>query len=135
MKCSLKSISFLNNLVYYYHSLTMNVTYANAPTFTTGVYNPPKVVMLNNIPIPTFTRYVKISVSQEHMKYVIGTQGYYFNAITRCSGAMYIWYHKDKGVIEIVGCLGALANAEARFYAPTPSKMDKVCVYVCECKK
>ena len=100
----------------------MNVTYANAPTFTTGVYNPPKVVMLNNIPIPTFTRYVKISVSQEHMKYVIGTQGYYFNAITRCSGAMYIWYHKDKGVIEIVGCPGALANAEARL----KSRMDDI---------
>ena len=88
--------------------------YANIGTFTSGVYNPPVSVVVNNVHIPTYSTRVNITVAPEHMKYVIGVKGYYFNAITHCSGALYIWYHKDIGVVEIVGFPGTLADAETR---------------------
>ena len=41
-----------------------------------------------------------------------------------CSGALYIRYHKDSGVFEIVGFPGALANAEMRLKSRTSWRGD-----------
>ena len=37
------------------------------------------------------------------MGHVIGTQGYFFNIITKHSGASYIWYDEDSNTIEVWG--------------------------------
>lgn len=92
------------------------------PTITSGVYNPPVGVTINNMQIPTFSAHVNITVPPEHMKFVIGVQGHYFNAITRCSGALYIWYHKESGIIEVVGFPGGLDDAIKRL----KSRMDHI---------
>jgi hypothetical protein len=85
-----------------------------------GVYNPPvgiQVYTTQNIPIaqiPISVRYVPVLVPSVYMKFVIGTNGYYFNAITRASNVDYIWYHKESNVIEIRGFEGYMNEAENR---------------------
>lgn len=93
---------------------TIYPVYANSSPFVSGAYNPPTSILVNNVQIPVFSRNVAITVSPEYMKYVIGTKGSCFTAITKYSGAQYIWYHRDKGVIEVIGLPGALDNAEFR---------------------
>ncbi len=85
-----------------------------------GVYNPPigiQVSTINNIPvaqIPIFVKYIPVLIPSVYMKFVIGTNGYYFNAITKASKASYIWYHHQNNTIEIRGFEGHIADAENR---------------------
>lgn len=85
-----------------------------------GVYNPPvgiQVCTTQNIPIaqiPISVRYVPVLVPNVYMKFVIGTNGYYFNAITRASKVDYIWYHQESNTIEIRGFEGYMNDAENR---------------------
>lgn len=58
-------------------------------------YNPPPYGHMLKIPCMVYP---------ELMGYVIGKNGVVFKAIThQVSGGMYIWYHKDQGMIEIWG--------------------------------
>ena len=85
-----------------------------------GVYNPPvgiQVCTVQNIPIaqiPISVRYIPVLIPSVYMKYVIGTSGYYFNAITRASKVDYIWYHQESNMIEIRGFEGYMNDAENR---------------------
>lgn len=85
-----------------------------------GVYNPPVGIQVctdQNIPIaqiPISVRYIPVLIPSIYMKYVIGTSGYYFNAITRASKVDYIWYHQESNMIEIRGFEGYMNDAENR---------------------
>lgn len=85
-----------------------------------GVYNPPvgiQVCTIQNIPIahiPISVRYIPALIPSMYMKFVIGTNGYYFNAITRASKVDYIWYHQESNMIEIRGFEGYMTDAENR---------------------
>lgn len=63
-------------------------------TYTPGVYNPPPDAL-----------YAEVKVSEELtdelMYRVIGKEGIAFKAITHLSGSDYIWWNKEKNVIEI----------------------------------
>jgi hypothetical protein len=72
--------------------------------FVSGVYNPPTIAC----------KFINVSVPHEWMKFVIGRNGYYFNAITRASKTSYIWYHAHIKMIEVRGPMWALVNAERR---------------------
>lgn len=85
-----------------------------------GVYNPPigiQVRTFNNIPIaqiPISVKYIPVLIPNAYMKFVIGTNGYYFNAITKASKVDYIWYHQQNNMIEIRGFEGYIIDAENR---------------------
>jgi hypothetical protein len=57
---------------------------------------------------------MNVSIHPALMKFVIGTNGYYFYAITKASGACYIWYHRHLNMIELWGTPHAIMNAETR---------------------
>ena len=88
-------------------------------SFQSGVYNPPAIVSFENGAnlvgtLEDHRRYINVDINPELMKYVIGTAGYYFNAITRASGVSYIWYDKEASVIEVHGPIWCLDDAERR---------------------
>lgn len=71
--------------------------------YTPGVYNP-----------PTNAHYTQINtspVSDEIIKISIGKGGKVFKAITNQSNVNYIWYNKEKKVVEIWGPEQNLSNA------------------------
>ena len=89
--------------------------------FQSGVYNPPKIVTIEYKPdarvlgtVEDHILYVDVDINPELMKFVIGTAGYYFNAITKASGVSYIWYDKATNKIEVHGPMWCLDNAEKR---------------------
>ena len=85
------------------------------PAFSSGVYNPPQYVYLNNAHLmPVSVKFVPLTIPHEWMKFVIGTNGYYFNAITHASKVCYIWYHEHIAMIEIRGPWYNLDEAERR---------------------
>ena len=59
-----------------------------------GVYNPPIAAYYHEIPI---------TVQTDLIKHVIGANGKYFNAITKASGVFYIWFRKERNIIEVWG--------------------------------
>ena len=69
-----------------------------------GVYNPP---------VTHYTEVI-VTIRPDYMKYVIGANGKYFNAITKASGADYIWYVREKNVIEVWGPIHSLCDAAKR---------------------
>lgn len=85
-----------------------------------GVYNPPigiQVSTIHNVPIaqlPISIKYIPVLIPSSYMKFVIGTNGYYFNAITNASNVDYIWYHQESNMIEIRGFDGCIHDAENR---------------------
>uniref|UniRef100_A0A6C0BPG4 Uncharacterized protein n=1 Tax=viral metagenome TaxID=1070528 RepID=A0A6C0BPG4_9ZZZZ len=89
----------------------------------TGVYNPPvgiQVKSINNVliaNIPIGIKFIPAIIQGDCMKYVIGTNGYYFNGITKASKVDYIWYHKEINMIEIRGFEGYMNDAVARINA------------------
>jgi len=85
--------------------------------FQSGVYAPPICCTFqrdNVIPLEQHCRRVNVTISPTLMKFVIGKQGYYFNAITKASGTNYIWYKKEENIIEVWGPPHKLADAERR---------------------
>ena len=63
-------------------------------TFTPGEYNPPDAF------------YCEVPLEEGEaplMGAVIGSEGYYFKAITSATNVYYIWFAKDRGVVEIWG--------------------------------
>ena len=80
---------------------------------TPGVYNPPHMNTCQHPPGMT-CKFMNVSIHPALMKFVIGTKGYYFNAITKASGACYIWYHRHLNMIELWGTPHAITNAETR---------------------
>jgi hypothetical protein len=81
---------------------------------TPGVYNPPHMNTYHH-PHPGMTcKFMNVSIHPALMKFVIGTKGYYFNAITKASGACYIWYHRHLNMIELWGTPCSIMNAETR---------------------
>lgn len=88
-------------------------------SFQSGVYNPPAIVSFENGAnlvgtLEDHRRYIDVDIKPELMKFVIGTAGYYFNAITRASGVSYIWYDKETNKIEVHGPIWCLDDAERR---------------------
>ena len=59
-----------------------------------GVYNPPIAAYYHEIPI---------TIQTDLIKHVIGSNGKYFNAITKASGVFYIWFRKERNIIEVWG--------------------------------
>jgi hypothetical protein len=98
------------------------VAFYNHPVVT-GVYNPPvgiQVKSINNVliaNIPIGIKFIPVIIQGDYMKYVIGTNGYYFNGITKASKVDYIWYHKEINMIEIRGFEGYMNDAVARINA------------------
>lgn len=85
--------------------------------FQSGVYAPPICCTVRQgslIPMEQHCRKVNVTISPSLMKFVIGKQGYYFNAITKASGTNYIWYKKEENVIEVWGPPQNLWDAEKR---------------------
>jgi hypothetical protein len=86
--------------------------------FTPGLYNPPHLIPYDSrILIPISVKFVPITIPHAHMKYVIGKNGYYFNAITHASNIAYIWYHSNLGMVELRGPHDNLNEAERRIIA------------------
>ena len=82
-----------------------------------GVYTPPTVCTFqqnNVVPLEQHCLKVNVTISPTLMKFVIGKNGYYFNAITKASGTNYIWYKREEGIIEIWGPPHKLVNAKDR---------------------
>ena len=106
------------SLIKYTNIMSLTVaSYVNG--FQSGVYNPPTMVTFEHGPTLICTpeqhvRYVTVDINPELMKFVIGTSGYYFNAITRASGVSYIWFDKQMNRIEVYGPIWCLDNAEKR---------------------
>jgi hypothetical protein len=68
---------------------------------------------------------MSITIPRDWMKYVIGTNGYFFNVITHQSCVQYIWYHKSSNLIEIWGyCDEFINNAKERLQ----KRMNTICV-------
>ena len=96
----------------------------NSMTFVSGVYNPPSMMIAN---MPKQCKFVHTTIPADWMKYVIGNNGYYFNAITYQSGCSYIWFHKEINMIEIWGVsMQNLQNAETRLL----ERMEYICIEV-----
>ena len=72
---------------------------------TPGIYNPPATC---------YYMEVRLTIKPEYMKYVIGSNGKYFNAITKAAGVEYIWYVREKNIIEVWGPIHNLCNAVKR---------------------
>jgi hypothetical protein len=81
------------------------------PPFTSGIYNPPQYHVYDHQQLPLCVTYIPVNIPSELMKFVIGTNGYYFNAITHASRVAYIWYHTNINVIEIRGVYYCLNDA------------------------
>lgn len=80
-----------------------------------GIYNPPTV--------GNKCKKIRLTILPKNIGAVIGKQGYYFNVITYVSNASYIWYDKEKQVIEVWGENDAIINdAERRLI----ERMDSV---------
>ena len=60
---------------------------------TPGEYNPPNNAFYTQVLVP-----VGINIS-----ILIGKDGCYFKKITEMSGAQYIWYDKERNVVEVWG--------------------------------
>lgn len=71
-----------------------------------GVYNPP-IAHYNELPVPN---YVDVGL-------LIGKGGKHFKYITYKSKCTYIWYNKDRRVIELWGPEWALQDAMKEFMA------------------
>lgn len=71
-----------------------------------GVYNPP-IAHYNELPVPN---YVDVGL-------LIGKGGKHFKYITYKSKCTYIWYNKDRRVIELWGPEWALQDAKKEFMA------------------
>ena len=79
---------------------------------TLSMYNPMSMFINNT---PKQCRFVKCTIPGDWMKFVIGSQGYYFKVITQQSGCAYIWYHKHLDMIEVWGdSLHQVQNATDR---------------------
>lgn len=90
--------------------------------YVPGSYNPFSMVSLYKQPICS---YMNITIPRDWMKYVIGTNGYFFNVITHQSGVQYIWYHKSSNLIEIWGYSDeVINNAKERLQ----KRMNTICV-------
>ena len=59
-------------------------------------------------------RTIKVTINPSLMGYVIGKEGVYFNAITKCSKTHFIWYNKERNEIDIYGPPKNLQDAEDR---------------------
>ena len=81
---------------------------------TPGVYNPPHMNTYQHPHPGMVCKFMNVSIHPALMKFVIGTKGYYFNAITKASGACYIWYHRHLNMIELWGTPCSIMNAETR---------------------
>jgi hypothetical protein len=99
----------------------MAQTFVSFPCgFQSGVYCPPKIFTVDPLKgsfvgtAEDHIRHIKVDIDPDLMKYVIGTRGYYFNAITRASGVSYIWYDKNTETIEVHGPIWRLDDAERR---------------------
>ena len=57
---------------------------------------------------------IKVSIDPSLMGQVIGKQGIYFNAITKCSRTHFIWYDINRNEIDIYGPIQNLQDAEDR---------------------
>lgn len=84
-----------------------------------GVFTPPVLLTLDEQKNVLYKpeehiREIPVEINPEYMKFVIGTQGYYFNAITKASNTSYIWYDKENAVIKVWGPVGNLDDAEKR---------------------
>lgn len=63
-------------------------------SFTPGTYNPPDA----------FYCEVKLNPDEPSlMRTVIGREGFYFKAITSATKVYYIWYSRERSVVEIWG--------------------------------
>jgi hypothetical protein len=62
-------------------------------TYTPGEYNPPINTFYTQIPVPED---INVAV-------FIGADGCYFKKTTENSGCEYIWYDKNRNVVEIWG--------------------------------
>lgn len=86
--------------------------------FNSGIYNPPTMVTFlpdgGFIPQEMHCVKIPVTISPTLMKMVIGKDGYYFNGITKASKTEYIWYEKDKNVVEIWGAPSNLEDAKKR---------------------
>jgi hypothetical protein len=100
----------------------MSLIIANeSATFQSGKYNPNSMFQQQ----PMICRFVNITIPGDWMKYVIGKNAHYFNAITYQSGTTYIWYHNHINMIEIWGpSTQTLDNAETRLI----ERMTYICV-------
>lgn len=90
--------------------------------FTSGVYNPlGRLHTYKGI----YCKLMDITIPADWMKFVIGQNGYYFNAITHQSNTSYIWYHAKLKKIEIWAYdKAAILDAEHRLN----ERMAHICV-------
>jgi polyribonucleotide nucleotidyltransferase len=104
----------------------MSTTIAQtSASFVSGTYNPRSMFVPTNQPM--HCKFINTTIPGDWMKYVIGNNGHYFNAITYQSKCSYIWFHKDNAMIEIWGSTeDAIADAERRI----KDRMDYICVQV-----
>lgn len=99
----------------------MAQTFVSFPCgFQSGIYCPPNIFTVDTTrgsivgTAEDHIRYVNVDIDPALMKFVIGTCGYYFNAITRASRVFYIWYDKQTNKIEVHGPIWCLDDAERR---------------------
>jgi hypothetical protein len=85
--------------------MSSNAVYDRA--YQKGVYNPPVSLRNNFLEFES----IKVDLSTDWMRFVIGKNGSVFKAITERSGAEYIWYKKETNTIELWGTRASLLFA------------------------
>jgi hypothetical protein len=87
-------------------------------TYTPGEYNPP-IAHYSQITVPDF---IQVGL-------LVGKNGRHFKNITYESGCKYIWYDKERNVIEIWGSIASIKSAEdllkTRFDNFKPNKTNE----------